>query len=71
MNNRSARRIPPAVQAVPVIGFDMPAADAAYAAHAALIGLEAERPDLARNPYFQALRDTAYARFRAAFHAPD
>jgi hypothetical protein len=56
---------------VPVIGFDMPAADAAYQAHTALIEIETKRPDLRGNPYFQALRDTAYARFRAAFHAPE
>lgn len=66
MTSLPIRRNPPAAQAVPVIGFDMPAADAAYAAHCALIEVEAKRPDLSRNPYFQALRDTAFARFKAA-----
>lgn len=71
MTSRPARRNPPAVQAVPIIGFDMPAADAAYAAHTALIEVEAKRPDLARNPYWTALRDTAFARFQAAFEVSE
>ena len=58
-------------KAVPVIGFDMPAADAAYQAHTALIEIEVKRPDLVRNPYWNALRDTAYARFRAAFQVSE
>lgn len=71
MTASPARRNPPAVQAVPFIGFDMPAADAAYAAHVALIELEAARPDLSGNPYWNALRDTAFARFRAAFEVSE
>ncbi len=54
---------------IPTIHFDKPKADAAYAAHVALIELEQSKPDLAGNPFFRALRDTAYARFRAAFEA--
>ena len=54
---------------IPTIHFDKPKADAAYQAHIALIELEERRPDLAGNEYWQALRDAAYARFRAAFEA--
>lgn len=71
MTSQPDRRNPPTVQAVPVIGFDMPAADAAYAAHTALVEMEAARPFLARNPYWNALRDTAFARFRAAFEVSE
>lgn len=53
----------------PTIHFDRPKADAAYQAHIALIALEEGRPDLVGNEYWQALRDAAYARFRAAFEA--
>lgn len=53
----------------PTIHFDRPKADAAYEAHVALIQLETAHPHLASNPYYQALRDTAYARFRAAMEA--
>lgn len=42
-------------------------ADEAFEAHAALI--KAETPELARNPYWKALRDAAFARFRAALEA--
>lgn len=51
--------------------FPKHAADDAYAAHAALILAEKSRPDLAANPYWRALRDSAYARFRAALEASD
>lgn len=44
-------------------------ANEAYEAHVALVQLETAHPNLSRNPYFQALRDTAYARFRAALEA--
>lgn len=53
----------------PTIQFDRPLADAAYEAHVALIELEHREPKLASNKFFQALRDSAYARFRAAFEA--
>jgi hypothetical protein len=56
---------------VPVIRFDMSSADEAYQAHTALIEVETKRPELARNPYWQALRDTAYARFKAAFQVSE
>lgn len=48
---------------------DKPDAHAAYAAHIALIELERSNPRLANNPFFQALRDSAYARFRLSFEA--
>lgn len=41
-------------------------ADLAYDAHTALIHHEKENPWLGDNPYWLALRDAAYARFRAA-----
>ncbi len=44
-------------------------ADDAYAAHAALVRAEQGDPSLATNPAWKALRDTAYARFRAALEA--
>lgn len=69
MTSRPDRRIPPAVQ--PVIYFDKPKADAAYEAHCALVEMETRRPVLAHNPYWNALRDSAHARFRAAFEAAD
>lgn len=49
--------------------FPKHAADDAYAAHAALVRLENEQPDLALNPCWKALREAAYARFRAALEA--
>lgn len=42
-------------------------ADDAYAAFAAMQKAEQAQPSLAGNPYWRALRDTAYARFKAAF----
>ena len=51
--------------------FTKHAADDAYAAHAALILVEKSRPDLAANPYWKALRDSAFARFRAALETSD
>lgn len=41
-------------------------ADDAYAAHAALVKAEQAQPSLALNPYWTALRDSAFARFKAA-----
>lgn len=46
---------------------DAPDATAAWEAFKALATLETQRQDLRANPFFQALRDTAHARFRAAF----
>lgn len=40
----------------------MTEAQQAFVAHAALVKLEAANPELTGNPYFAALRDTAYAR---------
>lgn len=44
-------------------------ADDAFAAHAAMLTAEKANPNLALNPHWKALRDTAYARFRAALEA--
>ena len=41
----------------------------AYAAYQALLHLQSLRPDLSQNEYFAALKDTAFARFQAAFEA--
>lgn len=41
-------------------------ADSAYEAHAELVKLEAANPRLKANPYWKALRDAAYARFKAS-----
>lgn len=52
---------------VPVYRMDAAAADQAFAAKRALDMAVRNDPELASNPYFKALRDTASARFRAAF----
>lgn len=39
-------------------------AEQAFEAHKALVLLEKANPSLARNEFFKALRDTAYARMR-------
>jgi predicted metal-dependent hydrolase len=54
-------------KAVPVIHFDERAAQDAFEAHAAMLIAEKANPKLSRNDYWQALRDTAKARFLAAF----
>lgn len=41
-------------------------ADDAYQAHAAMVRAEKQYPPLETNPAWKALRDTAYARFRAS-----
>lgn len=41
-------------------------ADDAFEAHAALVKAEKGQPGLKANEYWKALRDTAYARFRAS-----
>lgn len=46
-------------------------ADDAYAAHAAMVLAEQANPALALNPYWKPLRDSAFARFRAALEASD
>lgn len=51
----------------PIIHFDEKFAANAYAAHAALVKTEAANPELRQNEHWQALRDTAFARFYAAF----
>jgi hypothetical protein len=42
-------------------------ASEAFDAHAALVRAESLRPALKRNPYWQALRDTAFARFKILY----
>lgn len=55
------------MSALPVIRFDERAAHDAFEAHAAMLVAERANPVLRRNEYWQALRDTAKARFLAAF----
>lgn len=43
------------------------AADAAFEAYAAMMAKEAATPSLRANPYWQAARDSAFARFRVVF----
>jgi hypothetical protein len=45
------------------------ACKSAFDAYAALRRLEHDDPKLRANPHFQALIDTAYARFRASYEA--
>lgn len=52
---------------VPVIQFDERLAHDAFEAHAALLKTEARHPEPIRNEHWRALRDTAAARFLAAF----
>jgi hypothetical protein len=52
---------------VPIILIQPKQAEDAFAAYAALARLEAQQPTLRTNPYWEALRDAAFARFRAAF----
>jgi hypothetical protein len=52
---------------VPVIRMDEQAAHDAFEAHAAMLIAEKANPTLRRNDYWQALKDTARARFLAAF----
>lgn len=52
---------------VPVIRFDERQAHEAFEAHAALLRAEARDRTLRGNQYWQALKDTARARFLAAF----
>jgi hypothetical protein len=52
---------------VPVIRFHPEQAQAAFQAHAAMMIAEKANPSLAENEYWCALKDTARARFLAAF----
>ncbi len=52
---------------VPVIRFDEQQAHDAFEAHAAMLKTERKTPELARNEYWQALKDSARARFLAAY----
>lgn len=69
MTSARNRRTLPAAQAVPVIRVDAVSADLALEAHKALLFAERQNPALSSNPYWGALRDTAFARFCAAFEA--
>lgn len=55
------------MSALPIIRMDEQAAHDAFEAHAAMLIAEKANPSLRRNEYWQALRDTAKARFLAAF----
>jgi hypothetical protein len=55
------------MSAVPIVRFDEQAAHDAFEAHAAMLIAEKANPVLRRNDYWQALKDTARARFLAAF----
>lgn len=57
------------MSAVRVVRFDEQAAHDAFEAHAAMMIAERANPKLRRNEYWCALRDTAKARFLAAFEA--
>lgn len=46
-----------------------PSADDAFAAHSALIRAEHVNPALSQNAYWRALREAAFARFRATMEA--
>ena len=52
---------------IPTTRFHKDQADDAYEAYAAMQRAEAKQPSLHGNPYWRALRDTAYARFKGAF----
>jgi hypothetical protein len=54
---------------LPVIRMDEQAAHDAFEAHSAMLLTERRLPGLKRNEYWKALRDTAMARFLAAFEA--
>lgn len=55
------------MNAVPIIRMDEQAAHDAFEAHAAMLLAERANPVLGTNEYWQALKDTARARFLAAF----
>lgn len=42
-------------------------AEQAFEAHAAMVRAESVTPGLAGNPFWQALRDTAFARFSSVY----
>jgi len=54
---------------VRIVRFDEQAAHDAFEAHSAMMIAERANPKLRQNEYWQALRDTAKARFLAAFEA--
>lgn len=54
---------------VPVYRVNDNQAKEAYEAYQSLLHLQSLRPHLAHNEYFAALKDTAFARFQAAFEA--
>lgn len=55
--------------AVPIYKIDSEVVENAWQAFRALQLAVADKPELARNPYFSALMDTAYSRFLLAFEA--
>lgn len=54
---------------VPVYGVNIGQAEAAFAAYNAVCLAARDTPSLTGNPYYEALRDTAFARFMAVFEA--
>lgn len=53
----------------PTYKIDAEQVSEAYAAYAGLCFLETMRPDLTKNEYFSALKDTAFARFLSTYEA--
>lgn len=66
----SAKRNPPAVQAVPVIHYDDRAAQSAYFAYIGLLAHEHADPSLRSNSDWAWLKRMAFDRFNTAFVAP-
>lgn len=70
MARPSSNRTPKDSQApVPVYAVSLEQADAAFAAYNAVCIAARDTPSLIGNPYYEALRDTAYARFMGVFEA--
>lgn len=67
MRDESIRRNLSAVQENFLILFNQRRADDAFAAHAALVRMEADQPELAENPAWQSLRADAFENFALAF----
>lgn len=70
MTSRRNKRIPPAVQAVPVTRYDDEAAKTAYFAYIGLLAHEYDDPSLRDNRDWQWLKRIAFDRFNTAFVAP-
>ena len=62
------RRIPPNLQ-VPTFGINEAEVVQAYKAFTAMQRIARDNPELRDNPYFSALKDSAFARFISRFEA--